>query len=40
VNNKSDKSLGLIFYILAREYLKAKGIKSKIKVEDFVSEEE
>jgi len=26
-NNKSPKSLGVIFYILAREYVKARGIK-------------
>ncbi len=35
-NNKAGKSLGLIFYILAREYLKAKGIKKKVEMEDFV----
>ncbi len=43
-NNKGAKSLGLIFYILAREYMKNKGlIKSddefKYKVEDFTAED-
>jgi ribosomal protein uS2 len=38
-NNKSAKSLGLIFYLLAGGYLRAKGSKEKIKIEDFVSEE-
>jgi len=39
VNNKSGKSLGLIFYILTREYLKAKGIDVSVKEEDFIPEE-
>ena len=34
-NNKGKKSLGLFFYILAREYLKAKGLIKKN--EDFTS---
>lgn len=43
-NNKGHKSLGLIFYIFAKEYLKNKGlIKSEeemsLKIEDFVSED-
>jgi small subunit ribosomal protein S2 len=29
-NNKSEKSLGVIFYLLAREYCKAKGIDAKV----------
>lgn len=43
-NNKGHKSLGLVFYILAREYLKNKGLIKKeeemlLKIDDFVSEE-
>jgi len=37
-NNKSSKSLGLILYLLAKEYLKAKGSKEKIKIEDFAED--
>ncbi len=42
-NNKGKKSLGLIFYIFAKEYMKAKGmIKSdkefQAKLDDFVEE--
>jgi small subunit ribosomal protein S2 len=42
-NNKGKKSLGLFFYILAKEYLKLRGeIKSdkefKFKIEDFMVE--
>ncbi len=38
-NNKSNKSLGVIFYILAREYMKAKGISKKLpEMEDFIGE--
>jgi len=39
-NNKSSKSLGLIFYLIAKAYLKAKGIKTEVKIEDFVEFEE
>lgn len=44
-NNKGRKSLGLVFWILAKEYLKLRGkIKSdeeiKIPVEEFCAEEE
>jgi len=40
-NNKSAKSLGVIFYLLARGYCKTKGIKADIPdLEWWVSEEE
>jgi small subunit ribosomal protein S2 len=34
-NNKSAKSIGIIFYLLARGYCKAKGIKADIKDLEF-----
>ncbi len=38
-NNKSNKSLGVIFYVLAREYMKARGINKKLPaMEDFIGE--
>ena len=39
-NNKSNKSLGLVFWLLAREYMKAHNIDKKLpSLEDFVGEE-
>ena len=35
-NNKGAKSLGLIYWILATECLKATGQKVKLKLEDFI----
>ena len=38
-NNKSNKSLGLFFWLIAREYMKAHGIKKDLpSLEDFVGE--
>lgn len=38
-NNHSNKSLGLFFWLLAREYMKAQGIKKAVpSLEDFVGE--
>jgi ribosomal protein S2 len=40
-NNKSAKSLGIIFYLLARGYCKARGIEVEVPdLEWWVSEEE
>ena len=38
-NNKSPKSLGVIFYILARGYCRAKGIEANIPDLDWWTEE-
>ena len=37
-NNKGKKSLGLIFWILAREYLKIRNKEMNEKIEDFMDE--
>ena len=40
-NNKSNKSIGLVFWILAREYMKNLGIKEKMPaLSEFTGEEE
>lgn len=39
-NNHSNKSLGLFFWLLSREYMKVQGIKKDLpSLEDFVGEE-
>ena len=39
-NNKSNKSLGLFFWLMAREYMKAHGINKELpSLEEFVGEE-
>ena len=35
-NNKGAKSLGLVYWILTNEYLKATGQKAKVELEDFI----
>ena len=38
-NNKSNKSMGLFFWLMAREYMKAHGIDKPVpSLEDFVGE--
>jgi len=35
-NNKANKSIGLVLYLLAREYAKAKGIEKELNLDDFM----
>ena len=42
-NNKGKKSVGLVFYVMAREYMRAKGLlrgdeEMPVKMEDFIEE--
>ena len=37
-NNKGRKSLGIIFYLLAKIYLESKGLEMKYKLEDFTED--
>jgi len=39
-NNKSAKSIGLIFYIIAKLYLKNRKVKKKLNAKDFYNVEE
>lgn len=39
-NNKAAKSIGLVFYIIAKLYLKNRGIKKKLNPNDFYDVEE
>jgi len=39
-NNKHSKAIGLIFYILAREYLKEKKLDKEVKMSDFLELDE
>ncbi len=38
-NNKSEKSLNLIFYLLTKGYVEERGIDKKIEKEDFIEED-
>ena len=37
-NNKSSKSIGLIFWLLARGYIQNKGLDKKVELKDFIAE--
>ena len=38
-NNKSNKSIGMVLYIIAKHYCQARGIKFDAQVKDFTGEE-
>lgn len=37
-NNKGKKSLGLLFFLFAQEYVKSRGQEAKLNMDDFIDE--